>query len=665
MLPKVFRLGDYIVEPAADRLVRDGSDTDSGQVLEPKTMAVLLALAQRSGEVVSSQQLIHEVWRDRPMGDNPVYKAVTKLRHALGDDASRPRYIETIPRKGYRLLIAPDPVEESHPPRSPSPTAAGQLEAVLIAAGPRTPERREGSALTWHGAAAAFGLALVLAVGALALPYGGLESDRETASVAPTVAGLSAPMRARYLQAMAELKARRPGFAARAEADANEVISEQPDFAPAHALRAIACLLAQPQPAGRPLPIDEGTAQWRAIDCARRSVRRALDLDHRLAEAHAAAGLLALMDCQGGTGPCQRGDQLDRAQVSLEQAIKIDPQLALAHTWLARVLAERGDLVAAAAHAEAAVRIDPLDPAAVCDAGEYLLSQGRFELARKRLLALAALPATPPYVYAQLAVTSRAAGRTEEALRWTHMLQRSSTRRAVQVEAAFLFTRLGDYAAAQDAWAAAGTRATYDDVDTRIAALRVNLALYGPSAVSAYFEEQKRLRAAEIPPDQNSDHDWRLFEGLAHAWSGQPELAVESLETVFGRSGPPTIHLGRVLAEADFANALAWAYAQTGNPRRAAEVAEGTLEFLEHDAGLGFDRRPELSLVRALSYDLAGNMQAGEAELRRTTALRPDLREELAGDPRWPCSQRRASTTRSSSMESAHRASQRGHCGRV
>lgn len=110
MVSTNFRLGEFIVQPQADRLltVHGARRVD----LEPKAMAVLLALAEQSGCVVSSEELVHLVWHDRPLGDNPVYKVVAKLRRALGDEADQPKYIETIPRKGYRLLVAPAPVED-------------------------------------------------------------------------------------------------------------------------------------------------------------------------------------------------------------------------------------------------------------------------------------------------------------------------------------------------------------------------------------------------------------------------------------------------------------------------------------------------------------------------------------------------------------------------
>ena len=119
MTPTGFRLGEFVVEPATDRLLHVATGTRID--LEPKTMEVLVALAERNDEVVSSSTLIECVWHGRPMGDNPVYKAVAKLRRALHDEVAAPRYIETIPRKGYRLLVAPvaAPAPGAPPPAAP------------------------------------------------------------------------------------------------------------------------------------------------------------------------------------------------------------------------------------------------------------------------------------------------------------------------------------------------------------------------------------------------------------------------------------------------------------------------------------------------------------------------------------------------------------------
>lgn len=79
---------------------------DDGQTitLEPRMMEVLIALAERAGEVISAEQLLIEVWHGSFYGDNPVHKTIAQLRRKLGDDSRQPRYIETIRKRGYRLL---------------------------------------------------------------------------------------------------------------------------------------------------------------------------------------------------------------------------------------------------------------------------------------------------------------------------------------------------------------------------------------------------------------------------------------------------------------------------------------------------------------------------------------------------------------------------------
>lgn len=138
-MPGDFQLGDFRVHPDSDRLSRGDTRID----LEPKTMAVLLALAARPGEVVSSEELIRDVWHGRPMGDNPVYKAIAKLRRALDDETAEPRFIETIARKGYRLLVSPQPVADAsataavdvpEPPRSATPASKARAVGIGFAA---------------------------------------------------------------------------------------------------------------------------------------------------------------------------------------------------------------------------------------------------------------------------------------------------------------------------------------------------------------------------------------------------------------------------------------------------------------------------------------------------------------------------------------------------
>ncbi|QSX77900.1 nSTAND1 domain-containing NTPase [Agrilutibacter solisilvae] len=110
-----FRVGGLLIQP--DRLLAVGED---GTVaLEPRMMEVLVALAERAGEVVSAEQLLIEVWRGTFYGDNPVHKTMAQLRRRLGDDSRAPRYIETIRKRGYRLIARvafPDDYRHGLPP---------------------------------------------------------------------------------------------------------------------------------------------------------------------------------------------------------------------------------------------------------------------------------------------------------------------------------------------------------------------------------------------------------------------------------------------------------------------------------------------------------------------------------------------------------------------
>lgn len=96
------RLGDFDFDPATGELTRDGAMVR----LEPQPAAVLAHLASRSGELVTRDQLARLLWTsDTHVNfDEGVNYAIRRIRLALGDDARAPRFIETIPKRGYRLL---------------------------------------------------------------------------------------------------------------------------------------------------------------------------------------------------------------------------------------------------------------------------------------------------------------------------------------------------------------------------------------------------------------------------------------------------------------------------------------------------------------------------------------------------------------------------------
>lgn len=85
----------------------EGAELRRGQekvALRPKCFDVLVYLAGNRGRVVSKEELLEKVWPDVIVNDATLNRTVTELRAALGDDADKPRYIETVSRRGYKFI---------------------------------------------------------------------------------------------------------------------------------------------------------------------------------------------------------------------------------------------------------------------------------------------------------------------------------------------------------------------------------------------------------------------------------------------------------------------------------------------------------------------------------------------------------------------------------
>ncbi len=142
------RIGDWRVDPALDLLQRG----DEIVKLEPRKMRLLMALAARPGELVLADELIDTVWKDVIVTPNSLYQSIAQLRRQLGDDAEDPRYIVTVPRKGYRL-VAPVTEADDEPTKSgaaaaaspESPPRRGKVEPVSHATPAETPKSDETS----------------------------------------------------------------------------------------------------------------------------------------------------------------------------------------------------------------------------------------------------------------------------------------------------------------------------------------------------------------------------------------------------------------------------------------------------------------------------------------------------------------------------------------
>jgi predicted ATPase/DNA-binding winged helix-turn-helix (wHTH) protein len=132
-MPGTFSIGDWRVDPS----LRTLSGARGEIRLEPKQMQVLVLLAEHAGQVVSKERLLQIVWADTFVGDEVLSRAISELRRVLDDDPKAPRFIQTIPKGGYRL-VAPIKFDNSDPlAASTSERAAGNHPAFQLPA-PRT-----------------------------------------------------------------------------------------------------------------------------------------------------------------------------------------------------------------------------------------------------------------------------------------------------------------------------------------------------------------------------------------------------------------------------------------------------------------------------------------------------------------------------------------------
>jgi DNA-binding winged helix-turn-helix (wHTH) protein/TolB-like protein len=109
----IVRFGGFELDPTTGELWRDGEPVD----LPPQPARLLALLARSPGRIVSRDRIREEVWSGTVVEfDQAINNAVRQVRDALGDDASDPRFIETVPRRGYRFIAPVEPVRADDGP---------------------------------------------------------------------------------------------------------------------------------------------------------------------------------------------------------------------------------------------------------------------------------------------------------------------------------------------------------------------------------------------------------------------------------------------------------------------------------------------------------------------------------------------------------------------
>jgi DNA-binding winged helix-turn-helix (wHTH) protein/tetratricopeptide (TPR) repeat protein len=319
------RLGSFVLDLESHELSKAGR-----AVRLPAQSAKLLALlTSRAPEVVTREEIRHALWGDdlHVEFDAAVNACVSQIRAALGDSARAPRFIETIPKRGYRCLIdrrSDDSSDDRSDNRSDKRSDN------------RSDDRSSDRLRAW---AVAAGLAVV--IGALVWVAG--TSVKATGS--PSLVAMQ-----KYERGVSGLADAGPAELLARVRFFETAIDADPDFAAAYAGLADAKLLVGAYRVEPPQI---------AYAAAKAAAQKALALDPGLASAHAAFGAAVLYFEWDWT----------LARHHLRHAIALDRRSSRAHLWWSRYLTAAGDHPRAIGAARRAVALAPGSPSALTQLG--------------------------------------------------------------------------------------------------------------------------------------------------------------------------------------------------------------------------------------------------------------------------------------------------------
>lgn len=98
-----FKLEEFSVHPLRNEIIGPRGSAH----IPPKAMDVLCCLAANAAEVVEREEILEQVWGRTVIADDVLTRCISELRSAFGDTATAPRFIQTVPKRGYRPSSAP------------------------------------------------------------------------------------------------------------------------------------------------------------------------------------------------------------------------------------------------------------------------------------------------------------------------------------------------------------------------------------------------------------------------------------------------------------------------------------------------------------------------------------------------------------------------------
>lgn len=339
----VLRFGPFELETETGELRRDGARVR----LQPQPARVLGLLAARPGELVTRQEIQRQVWNEETFVDfeHGVNFCIREIRAALGDCAREPRYVETLPRRGYRFVATVETVHAPGRPAAPFELDPPPVEPAPASSPIEAASSRRRAAILLLGV-------LVLAAGIGALRSGG---EASPAPEPPVPAAREAYLAGRYLWNKGTSDA-----LTRSLAQFERAVALDPGYAPAYAGLADSYRL---------LAMNGALPTREASEKAKAAAFTALEIDPGHAEARVSLGSILFRYEWDWAG----------AEREFRRAIAASPAYALGHHDYAWLLVAMGRFDEAVSEITIARDLDPLSPLANADVGWVYLRARRYD----------------------------------------------------------------------------------------------------------------------------------------------------------------------------------------------------------------------------------------------------------------------------------------------
>src|SRR2546428_5485365 len=324
---RYYNFDSFRVDPIERVLLCDGKPIS----LSPKVFDTLLALVERSGHIVSKDQLVEIVWPDVFVEENNLTQYVAAARRALGDNRQEQKYIETVPKRGYRFAPLVRLITEES-----DSILIEEQESLRIVVKDKIEEHETtgvgfatiAQAVAHHRVLALASFAVILST--VAAGYFVFEK-RTHAAISGRVTANAQAM-ADYEEGRRLWNKRKGGEQLQAAALFEKAINEDPKFARAYVGLA-----------------DCYAFDWPNWKLAEENAAKALEIDPQLGEAHATIGFVRTFWLWDFT----------EAERQFKLAFKLSPNYATAHQWYAAYFIALGRTVDAKHEMQQALALEP------------------------------------------------------------------------------------------------------------------------------------------------------------------------------------------------------------------------------------------------------------------------------------------------------------------